>query len=143
MRKSNRFFMSSLTLLDSETLTHPVVVESSREITPEESRSWRYAYRDGALARNSQIVGKLDSTAVLLTKETLLQLAEACDGKHNCSDGTDAILMHWATYPMDYPDPNLAGRQTVVFEVLGSEQWFGDVPVCPPFCPGNPCPKNG
>ena len=138
-------FMVTLTLLDSETRSKKIVMPPYRVITSEQSRMMRYLYRDGTLVRNSKSLGKTDSTSVLLSKQTLLQLVEACDGKHNCIDGSDGILAHWATYPQDHPNPDLAGRQTLVFEVLGTNLWFGDMPICPPWCntsDGLPCPKQ-
>lgn len=136
--------MSILTLLDSETKTKEIELLPFQEITLEKSRQLRYTYRDGALRRNSELLGAKDSTSVLLSRETLLRLADACEGRQNCVDGTDIVLAHFATYPLDYPDAELAGRQTLVFEISGANMWFGEMPICPPFCgpDGASCKKD-
>ena len=104
------------------------------EITPDESRVLRYAYRDGALARNSATIGKKDSTSVFLTRELLEQLIEIIDGVGSESPFLNpGVLAHWATFPSDYPDELLADRQTIVIEACDGS-WIAVGYPCPPVC---------
>jgi hypothetical protein len=129
--------MSEQMLLDEEVcISIPKTLEA---ITPERSKLLRYTYRDGALKRNSEIIGKRDSTSIWFSKEMLQELIAACDGKHLAASG-DAVQLHWAAYPVDYFDTDLAGRQTIVIEVGDNSVYMGPI-LCPPWCPGSPCPK--
>jgi hypothetical protein len=126
------------------TLRHSITDEitqrpAHRMISPEESRELRYAYRDGTHARNSAAIGKKDSTSVWLSKETLIQMLEACEGRRT-ELGNEGVQVHWATYPEDHPDAILAGHQTIIIEAK-ENVWFGEFFPCPPFCPSSWCPK--
>jgi hypothetical protein len=120
----------------------PVDLPAYRKISAEQSRLLRYNYRDNALVRNSAAIGQKDSTSTWLSRELLLMLADACEGLQNCVDGSDGVMGHWASYPVDYRNKDLAGRHTVVFEVKsfsGEPEWFEGPILCPPWC-GDPAP---
>src|SRR5450755_4000975 len=88
-----------------------------QEITAAESRRMRYAYRDGALARNSAALGKKDSTSVFLTRDMLEKMIELIDQTTEGSEFSNlGLRAHWANFPADHTDPLLAGRQTFVVE---------------------------
>jgi hypothetical protein len=119
---------------DSDHGNELIEVSTYQEITPEKSQLLRYAYRDGALARNSQAIGKKDSTSVWLSRdllEHLLSVMDENDSKgESCSLG---VLAHWAAYPMDYHEESLAGRHTVVIQT-GLKSWIENSIICPPWC---------
>jgi hypothetical protein len=130
----------------SDDETKSVDLPAYRQISAEQSKLLRYNYRDNALARNSAAIGREDSTSTWLSREMLVMLADASEGLKGCADGSDGVLVHWASYPMDYHNRDLAGRHTLVFEVTNffdEPNWFEGPIVCPPFCPGDPCPKKG
>ncbi len=131
---------TTVSFLNTDTMTR-VTMPVPRVISRRESREMQYAYRDGALARNSEILGKKDSTSAWLPKETLIALLEACDGKPN-EAGNEGVLVNWATYPLDHPDPALAGRQTIVIHA-DADNWFGDIYPCPAYCAFTYTPNPG
>lgn len=130
-------------LIDGEGTREFIEVDSYREITPDESRVLRYAYRDGALARNSAAIGKKDSTSVFVSREFLeamLRLVDEAETENAFLN--PGVLIHWAAYPMDYVDGRLAGRHTFVVEG-GAATWLSGSYPCPPFCGSPPpCPIN-
>jgi hypothetical protein len=138
---------SILRVRRSDDETVGVDVPAYKKISAEQSKLLRYSYRDNALARNSAAIGRKDSTSVWMSREMLLMLADACEGLKGCVDGSDGILGHWASYPMNYPNKDLAGRHTMVFEVTNffdEPNWFEGPVLCPPFCgpDGTSCKKS-
>lgn len=123
-----------LKVVNTERNKEIIEVESHYEITPEQSQRLRYAYRDGALARNSEAIGKMDSTSIFISRSYLERMLKAVDEAGGDSTFLNpGVLIHWAAYPMDYPDEQLAGRHTFVVEG-GSGVWIANGIVCPPWC---------
>jgi hypothetical protein len=120
--------------VDTERTGEIIEVDSHYEITAEQSQVLRYAYRDGALARNSEAIGKKDSTSVFISKQFLERLLEAADEAESVGSFLNpGVLVHWAAFPMDYPDDLLAGRHTIVVET-GNATWIANGFPCPPLC---------
>jgi hypothetical protein len=123
---------ATVRVLDRERTNAYIDLPSFEEITPEESRQLRYTYRDAALARNSDAIGKQDSTSIFLSKDLFLYLLEQLP---KTEMGSEGVLVHWAAYPLEHPDQALAGRHTIVIEI-GDGKWITSGIVCPPVCPG-------
>jgi hypothetical protein len=121
-------------VVDTERTNEIIEMDPYFEITPEESRKLRYAYRDGALARNSEVIGRRDSTSIFVSREFLEAMLQLVDEAGPESAFINpGVLIHWAAFPMDYPDDQLAGRHTIVVEG-GSATWLSGGTLCPPFC---------
>lgn len=125
-------------------------VNAGKFLTSEHVATLLSTYKQNRWVDNSEKLGKEDSLTAHVSIEELEMLIERIK-----LHGGDGVRLHFAAYPDNYtPQPELAGRQTVVMvgtrkgnegsnkEIYMSKGKdaailaYGDMPICPPFCGG-------